>query len=77
MGEALDVPPVAVPAGLGEVEVIDLDIPQSTIRFGLPGLLRKDPDFVPATVLNHILGGVPSHRGCGRRCARSAVSPIP
>jgi zinc protease len=43
--------------GLGEIEVVDLDIPQSTIRFGLPGLLRRDPDFVPATVLNHILGG--------------------
>jgi zinc protease len=47
----------ADPAGLGELEVIDLDIPQSTIRFGMPGLLRKDDDFVPATVLNHILGG--------------------
>ncbi len=44
-------------SGLGSVEVIDLDIPQSTIRFGLPGLLRTDDDFVPATVLNHILGG--------------------
>ncbi len=45
------------PAGLGELQVLDLDIPQSTIRFGLPGLLRKDEDFVPATVMNHILGG--------------------
>ncbi len=23
----------------------------------MPGLLRKDPDFVPATILNHIMGG--------------------
>ncbi len=49
--------PLAQPAGLGELQVIDLDIPQSTIRFGMPGLLRKDDDFVPATVMNHILGG--------------------
>jgi zinc protease len=44
-------------AGLGEVEIIDLDIPQSTIRFGMPGLLLKDADYVPGVVLNHILGG--------------------
>jgi zinc protease len=45
------------PQGLGELKVLDLDIPQSTIRFGMPGLLRKDDDFVVATVVNHILGG--------------------
>jgi zinc protease len=45
------------PAGLGEVKISDLDIPQSTIRFGMTGLLRKDDDFIPATVMNHILGG--------------------
>ncbi len=49
--------PLVQPSGLGELQVIDLDIPQSTIRFGLPGLLRKDEDFVAATVMNHILGG--------------------
>jgi zinc protease len=43
--------------GLGESETIDLDIPQSTIRFGMPGLLMEDPDFIPANVLNHVLGG--------------------
>jgi zinc protease len=54
-----DLKPIAAitAMGLGEVEVIDLDIPQSTLRFGMPGLLRKDPDFVAATVMNHILGG--------------------
>jgi zinc protease len=44
-------------AGVGDVKVIDLDIPQTTIRFGMAGLLRKDEDFVAATVVNHILGG--------------------
>jgi zinc protease len=51
-----DTPPATM-TGLGDIEVIPLDIPQSTIRFGKPGLLVKDPDFVPANVLNHILGG--------------------
>ncbi len=43
--------------GMGEMEIIDLDIPQSTIRFGMPGLLLKDDDFIAASVMNHILGG--------------------
>ena len=52
----MDVPLVSA-AGMGEIKIIDLDIPQSTIRFGMPGLLRKDRDFIAATVMNHILGG--------------------
>ncbi len=47
----------ATPKGMGETEVIDLDVPQSTIRFGMPGLLLKDEDFVAGNVMNHILGG--------------------
>jgi zinc protease len=43
--------------GLGTKQIIDLDVPQSTIRFGLPGFKRSDPDFWPAVVVNHILGG--------------------
>ncbi len=45
-----------VPAS-GKREVIDLDVPQTTIRFSLPGIAREDDDFIPAIVLNHILGG--------------------
>ena len=41
----------------GERRVIDLPVPQSVIAFGLAGLRRKDADFVPAVVMNHILGG--------------------
>ena len=37
--------------------VVDFDVPQSSIRFGARGLERSDPDFVTATVVNHILGG--------------------
>ncbi len=41
----------------GRPHVVDLDIPQSTIRFGLDGVPRKDPDHMAAVVVNHILGG--------------------
>ncbi len=55
-GTLVRVPEVTV-AGLGTLHVVDLDIPQSTIRFGRQGIARKDPDFVAATVVNHVLGG--------------------
>ena len=32
-------------------------VPQSVARFGLPAMPRKDKDFLPAFVLNTILGG--------------------
>jgi zinc protease len=50
------VPDVA-PQGGGEQEVVHLDVPQTVITFGGAGLKRADPDFIPAFVLNHILGG--------------------
>jgi zinc protease len=43
--------------GLGGEEVIDLDVPQTTIRFGRPAPGRSDPNYIPAFVLAHILGG--------------------
>ena len=43
--------------GLGGEEVIDLDVPQTTIRFGRPAPARDDADYIPAFVLAHILGG--------------------
>jgi zinc protease len=54
---ALTPVPDTVLAQVGTRHVIDLDIPQSTIRFGRQGLTRTDPDFVPASVVNHVLGG--------------------
>jgi zinc protease len=44
-------------AGAGTRHVAPIDVPQSTIRFGREGIARKDPDFIAATVVNHILGG--------------------
>ncbi|MFZ1963149.1 MAG: pitrilysin family protein [Roseiarcus sp.] len=44
-------------AGLGGVEIVDLDVPQSTIRFGRPAAPRQDPDHIASIVLAHVLGG--------------------
>lgn len=49
--------PEATLASAGERRVISLDVPQTVISFGLAGLKRSDPDFIPAFVMNHILGG--------------------
>lgn len=38
-------------------EIIDRDIPQSIITFGHEGMLRTDPDFIPAYVASFVLGG--------------------
>lgn len=44
-------------ADLGQTHIVDLDVPQTVLRFIGPGLMWHDPDFIAATVLNHILGG--------------------
>ena len=54
-GEAIPEQPVTPQAD--QDIVIKRDIPQTVIMFGLPGMLRKDPDFIPAYVMNYILGG--------------------
>ncbi len=43
--------------GVGTRHVRTIDLPQSTIRFGRQGIMRGDPDFNVATVVNHCLGG--------------------
>ena len=49
--------PYAVHVGQPGVQVIAMDVPQPAVVFGLPGILRQDPDFLPAYVANYILGG--------------------
>ena len=44
------------PTALGRQIVVDLDVPQATIMAGTEGLARDDEDFIPAYVVNHILG---------------------
>jgi zinc protease len=41
----------------GETYVVDLDVPQSSIIFGQPGVQRDDPDWYTAFLMNYILGG--------------------
>ena len=36
---------------------VTLDVPQTVITFGGPGVKRNDPNFMAAYVVNHILGG--------------------
>lgn len=52
--------PLPAPATLqtpAAPEVIQFPNPQSLVLFGAPGLLRDDPDWYAATVLNNALGG--------------------
>jgi zinc protease len=37
--------------------VTQLNVPQAVVRMGGAGIMRKDPDFIPAYIVNHILGG--------------------
>lgn len=47
----------ASPQGLGQRVDVDLDVPQSVVMVGGAGIARKDPDFMAAYIVNHILGG--------------------
>jgi zinc protease len=57
--ERSDLDPIASIAfsGEGSRHVVRIDVPQSAIRFGRQGVARTDPDIIPATVVNHVLGG--------------------
>jgi zinc protease len=41
---------------------IPLDVPQTVVTFGGPGIERDDPNFMATYVVNHILGGGASSR---------------
>jgi zinc protease len=51
--QVADAPPPLGPTR----EVIAMDVPQSVAQFGLRGIPRDDDDFIPAYVLNYIIGG--------------------
>jgi zinc protease len=55
-GSTFQVPQAAVSDAPG-IKVIDRPMPQSIIMFGTKGLKLKDPGFIPAFVLEQILGG--------------------
>ena len=41
----------------GSQKIVEMGVPQSVAVFGLGAMPRKDPDFLTAFVVNHILGG--------------------
>jgi zinc protease len=45
------------PSAVERLKIVEMAVPQSVARFGLPALPRKDKDFIPAFVLNTIVGG--------------------
>jgi zinc protease len=49
--------PNAAPREIGRRIVSQLAVPQAVIRLGGAGIPRKDPDFMAAYLVNHILGG--------------------
>jgi zinc protease len=49
--------PEAEIANPGEVGVVEMNVPQSSVVFGHAGLKRSHPDFYAASIINHILGG--------------------
>ena len=55
-GSRVDVPDASMHDG-GRRIVVQLNVPQAVVRMGGAGIMRKDPDFIPAYLVNHILGG--------------------
>jgi zinc protease len=55
-GDLKPVPDIAM-HGIGQRIVREVDVPQASVVFGGAGIPRKDPDFIAAYVVNHILGG--------------------
>jgi zinc protease len=56
-GAAVPAEPNVGKLGRPGVHVVPLPVPQATAVFGLPGIMRHDPDFIPGYVANYILGG--------------------
>lgn len=55
-GELAPVPDVSLVRPAKSI-FVPLDVPQTNIIFGGPGVKRNDPDFMAAYIVNHILGG--------------------
>ncbi|MEZ5817984.1 MAG: insulinase family protein [Hyphomicrobiaceae bacterium] len=49
--------PDTTPNPAQKLKIVEMDVPQSVVQYGMAGFARKDPDFIPAFVMNQILGG--------------------
>ncbi len=43
--------------GASKQRIFPMPNPQSVVQFGFEGLKRNDPDFIPAYILNYVVGG--------------------
>jgi len=49
--------PEWTPISKSRTIVVERNVPQSVVQMAMPGIKRNDPDWYPAFVMNHILGG--------------------
>ena len=56
-GTAKPQPPEWTPISKPRTLVVERPVPQSVVQMAMPGIARTDPDWYPAFVMNHILGG--------------------
>lgn len=49
--------PQTAPIKGGKEQLVEMNVPQAVAVFGLGAMPRKDPDFMPAFLINQILGG--------------------
>ncbi|HYC65703.1 MAG TPA: pitrilysin family protein, partial [Reyranellaceae bacterium] len=50
-------PPAPTGSKTGRTIVVERNVPQSVVLMALPGVPRDDPDWYPAFIMNHVLGG--------------------
>jgi len=50
-------PPRVTRTSAPSLTTVAMAVPQSTALFGLPGILRNDPDYLAGYVANYIVGG--------------------
>jgi len=55
-GDLTPIPEASI-QGVGRQIVVELDVPQTVVTFGGPGVQRSDPDFMPAYLMDHVFGG--------------------
>jgi zinc protease len=55
-GELTPIPDATI-QGVGRRIVVDLDVPQTVVTFGGPGVQRSDRDFMAAYLMDHVFGG--------------------
>ena len=56
--EKADLAPVAdIQPNLGQETRLDYPVPQTTLRLAYPGMVRQNPEYFAAYLMNHMLGG--------------------